>query len=236
MGFGRGCTPKDSIKQMISIVLNSYSPTKNLRHMDMACVAAIRKFTDPEYEIIIVDNDQTWQFRDDYKVLAPYTLIEQENHTVYESYNIGAKAAKGDKLIFIQSDVFVHERTINKLAKYLDKWDVAYPQQIELSREQVQHIYNTPDGEPTDFGFRDAGLLAITAEAFKKTGGWPGEFRNLLGEAAYYSKIDSVGLTWTDRTNAIITHIMAGNNLAKDATTYNEEMAHDAKLLQEYLK
>jgi len=25
---------------MVSIILNSYAPTKNLRHMDMACVAA----------------------------------------------------------------------------------------------------------------------------------------------------------------------------------------------------
>lgn len=218
---------------MISIILNSYAPSKALRHMDMACVAAIRKFTDGDYEIIIVDNDQTHRFRDDYGVLAPYILIEQENHTVYESYNIGAKVAKGEYLVFIQSDVFCNERTINKLVKYLEKYDVAYPQQIELTREAIKKIYEVPDGEETEGGWRDAGMLAITREAFDKVGGWDGRFQNMLGEAAFYQKIDSAGLTWTCNTNAIITHIMAGNNLSKDDAVYNPQMQHDAKLLKE---
>jgi len=220
---------------MISIILNSYSPLKSQRHMDMAAVAAIRKFTDPEFEIIIIDNCQAHRFRDDYGVLAPYTLIENKrNRTCYASYNQGAKIAKGEYLIFTQSDIFVHERTINKLVKYLEEFDIAYPQQIELSRQQVQHIYDTPDGVLTDFGYRDAGMLAITREAFKKSGGWDGRFRNLLGEAAYYSRIDKAGLSWTDKTNAIITHIMAGNNLSKDSSIYNEEMAYDAELMRKY--
>lgn len=220
---------------MISIILNSYSPLKSQRHMDMAAVAAIRKFTDPPYEIIILDNCQVHRFRDDYGVLAPYKFIENKrNRTVYASYNQGAKLAKGEYLVFTQSDVFVNERTINKLCKYLEKYDVAYPQQVELSREAVKKIYDTPDGEPTETGWRDAGMLAITREAFDKTGGWDGRFRNLLGEAAFYERIDNAGLSWTPNTNAIITHIMAGNNLSKDGTLYNEEMAHDAELLKDY--
>lgn len=220
---------------MISIILNSYSPQKNLRHMDIACVADIRRFTDAEVEIIIVDNDQTHRFRDDYGVLAPFTtIINTENHNVYESYNQGAAVAAGDKLMFLQNDVYVHERCIDKLAIYLDEWDIAFPQQLELTREQVKHIYDTPDGEMTEIGFRDAGLLAITREAFDKSGGWDERFSNLLGEAAYYAKIAQAHLTWTDRTNAIVTHIKAGTNLSKDEGLYNEQMAHDAELLKEY--
>lgn len=203
--------------------------------MSMAAIAAIRKFTDPEFEIIIIDNCQVHRFRDDYGVLAPYTLIENiENKTVYESYNQGAELAKGEYLVFTQSDVFVNERTINKLVKYLEEFDVAYPQQIELTREAVKEIYDTPDGTLTKGGYRDAGMLAITREAFAKTGGWDGRFRNLLGEAAFYERIDKAGLSWTAQTNAIITHIMAGNNLSKDDGLYNEEMAYDSKLIQEY--
>ena len=220
---------------MISIILNSYAPTKSIRHSEMAAVAAIRKFTDPPYEIIIIDNCQVHRFRDDYGVLAPYTLIENKrNRTCYASYNQGAKLAKGEYLVFTQSDVFVNEGTINKLVKYLGKYDVAYPQQVELSREQVQAIYDTPDGEQTVTGYRDAGMLAITRKAFDRTGGWDGRFRNLLGDAAFYERIDKVGLTWTAQTNAIITHIMAGNNLSKSGDIYNEEMEHDAELLKEY--
>lgn len=220
---------------MISIILNSYSPKKWQRHMDMACVADIRRFTDAEVEIIIIDNDQTHRFRDDYHVLWPYSFYENpDNKNVYASYNQGAALAKGDKLMFIQNDVYVHERTIDKLAVYLDKWDVCFPQQIELSREQVKQIYSTADGEPVGFGWRDAGLLAITRQAFDRSGGWDERFSNLLGEAAYYTKIDNAGLTWTDQTNAIVTHIKAANNLSKDDELYNQQMEHDAKLLKEY--
>lgn len=215
---------------MISVILNSYSPQKWQRHSDIACVADIRRFTDSELEIIIVNNDNSYRFRDDYGVLAPYTLLDFQGN-VYESYNYGAKHASGDKLMFIQNDVYVHEGCIDKLSVYLDKWDVAYPQQIELSREQVKQLYETKDGELAPFGWRDAGLLAITKEAFDKTGGWPEEFRNLLGEAAYYRRIDEVELSWTDRTNAIVTHIKAATNLSKDDDLYNQEMEHDSNIL-----
>lgn len=219
---------------MISIILNSWSPLKSQRHADMACIADIRRFTDAEVEIIIIDNDQTHRFRDDYGVLAPYQLLEFKGN-VYESYNYGAKHATGDKLMFIQNDVFVHERCIDKLSVYLDNWDVCYPQQIELTREQVKQIYATPDGEMVGFGWRDAGLLAITREAFDKSGGWDERFHNLLGERAYYHRIDQAGLTWTDQTNAIVTHIKAGTNLSKPDDIYNQEMAHDAEIIKEFL-
>lgn len=220
---------------MISIILNCYDVLKSQRHMTMACLAAIRKFTDPEYEIIVVDNNQTHRLRDDYGVLQPYTLIEnKENKTCYESYNQGAEVAKGEYLVFMQNDVFCNERTINKLVKYLEKYDVAFPQQIELTRESVKELYSIEDGVETSGGWRDAGMLAITREAFDKTGGWDGRFHNLLGEKAFYQRMDRAGLTWTPSTNAIITHIMAGNNLTKDEGFYNEEMKHDVKLIEEY--
>lgn len=219
---------------MISIILNSYSPLKSQRHSDMACIADIRRFTDAEVEIIIIDNDQTHRFRDDYGVLAPYLLIENKgNKNVYASYNQGAEIATGDKLMFIQNDVFVHERCVDKLSVYLDSWDVAYPQQIELSRERVKSLYEIADGEIAPFGWRDAGLLAITREAFDKTGGWDDRYHNMLGDRAFYQRIDEAGLTWTSATNAIVTHIKAGSNLSKSDELYNQEMEHDAKLAEE---
>lgn len=220
---------------VFSIILNSWNPTRAHLHTTMACLAAMRKFTDDPYEIIVVDNTPELSIRDDYHVLQPYTLIQNlKNCTVYESYNQGAAVATTDKFFFIQSDVFVHEQTLNKLASYLDNWDIVYPQQVPISREDAQRIAITPTGEPTHIGGRDAGLLGITRAAFDKSGGWDGRFHNLLGEAAYYARCDNAGLSWTDRTNAFITHIMAGNNLTKEEGLYNEEMAHDAILLETY--
>lgn len=217
---------------MISIILNTYDHTRVQRHMTQQCIASICKYTDGDYELIIVDNEPTMDFYHEYDIYKPYEYIKVEPKlNVYESYNLGAKRAKGDILMFIQNDVFVHERTINKLAKYLEEYDVAFPQQYPITRQEMTKIMQTPDGASTEIGWRDAGLLAITREAFDKTGGWDGRFHNLLGEAGFYHRIDEVGLSWTDRTNAVITHIMAANNLSKDAGTYNREMEHDAKIL-----
>ena len=218
---------------MISVILNSYNPTQWQTHMTMACLAAIRKFTEPPYELIVVDNAPKYRIRDDYHVLEPYTLIEnKKNQTAYYSYHQGAKRAKGDKLVFIQSDVFCHEGTINKLVKYLDEFDVAFPQQVPLSRGDVEKIYKVKDGKPTEIGWRDAGMIAITKDAYERCGGWDGRFKNLLGEKAFYIRWDRAGLDWTDKTNAFITHIMAGNNLSKTPELYEKQMTYDAELIK----
>lgn len=218
---------------MISIILNTWDTSRVQRHMTQQCIASIRKYTDPEYELIIVDNEPTMKFYHEYDVYKPYTYIEvTPKKTVYESYNLGAEAAKGDVLMFIQNDVFVHERTINKLATYLDEYDMAFPQQYPILREDIKKIYELEDGEMAHVGWRDAGLVAITRKAFDKSGGWDGRFKNLLGEKAFYIKCEYAGISWTDRTNALITHIMAGNNLQKETDLYNTEMNFDAELMR----
>lgn len=218
-----------------SIILNAYDTDKASRHMTMACLAAIRKFTDPPYELIVVDNEPTLAIRDEYGALQLDKVIEvTPKKTVYESYNIGAAQATTDYLFFIQSDVFVHEGTFDRLAAYFKEFEMVFPQQIPITRDDVSKIYEVPWGQMTHIGQRDAGLVGITREAFERAGGWDGNFHNLLGEAAFYYKCDEAGVTWVDRTNAFITHIMAGNNLRKDPSLYNEEMAHDAALLETY--
>ena len=200
--------------------------------MTQQCIACIRKYTDGDYELILVDNEPTMDFYHEYDVYKPYVYIEvTPKENVYASYNRGAKAAKGDVLVFIQNDVFVHERTINKLEKYLSQYDMVFPQQYPITRDEVKAINKLEDGVLSEIGQRDAGLLMIKREAFEKAGGWDDRFRNLLGERAFYSRCDRAGVSWIDKTNAFITHIMAGNNLRKDEQLYNEEMDFDAKLI-----
>lgn len=218
-----------------SIILNAYDTDLASRHMTMACLAAIRKFTEPPYELIVVDNEPTLAIRDEYGALHLDKVIElNPKTTVYQSYNIGAQAATTDYLFFIQSDVFVHEGTFDKLFAYFKDYEMVFPQQIPISRDDVKKLYELKDGEMAEIGQRDAGLIGITKGAFERAGGWDGSFHNLLGEAAFYYRCDQAGVGWIDRTNAFITHIMAGNNLRKDPSLYNEEMAHDAALLETY--
>lgn len=222
-----------------SIILNAYDTDKAQRHMTIACIGEIVRFTDPEYELIVVDNEPQWVIRDDYKVFPPYDLVEvNPKLTVYESYNLGAARATTDYLFFIQNDVFVHERTLNKLMNYLyfHNWEMVFPQQIELSREDTIKVRDTKDGEQTHVGWRDAGLVGIKRNAFERAGGWDGRFRNLLGEAAFFARCDNARVSWTDRTNAFISHIKAGNNLRKPEDLYGEEMGFDAELFEKEYK
>lgn len=224
------------MKPKFSIILNTYDTDRAQRHMTIACVAAITKFTDDPYELIIIDNCPIADIRDDYKVfkIAKHVKLDKLE-TVYASYNRGAKLATTDNFFFIQSDVFIHDRTFEKLMAHLEKeWEMVFPQQHNISREDALKIMATPDGELTEIGWRDAGLIGITREAFDRAGGWDARFRNLLGEAAFFAKCANAGVNWNDRTNAFVTHIMAGNNLRKQEGLYNEEMDHDAKLLEEY--
>src|SRR6266436_3974656 len=98
-----------------SVILNAYDTNMAQRHSTMACLAAIRKFTDMPYEIILVDNAKFAEVRDEYSVLNIDQKIEIPLTTVYDSYNIGTKYTKSSIFMFIQNDVFVHERTLNKL-------------------------------------------------------------------------------------------------------------------------
>lgn len=212
-----------------SIILNAYDTDKAQRHMTIACIGEIVRFTDQPYELIVVDNEPQWAIRDDYKVFPDYkTIVLDPKETVYESYNIGATHATTDRLMFMQNDVFVHERTLNKLNRYLDEWEMVFPQQIELSREDTKMVASLEDGETAHIGWRDAGLICITRDAYDRAGGWDSNFKNMLGEKALYQRCAEAGVTWTDKTNAFITHIKAGNNLKKPTELYDKEMSHDA--------
>ncbi len=75
--------------------------------------------------------------------------------------------------------------------------------------------------------------ILFKKESFWKTGGWDERFK-CFGETAMWQNANNSGLQWTDRTGAIITHIMAATNHSKDSKLWNDEQGHDAKLLKKY--
>jgi glycosyltransferase involved in cell wall biosynthesis len=224
----------------VSIILNSFNPTLFHAQMTKECLAAIRKFTDREdYELIVIDNAPASPITDEYDVLKLHEEKYVRNEVdvgVCGSYNQGAKLAEGKYLVFIQSDVFVTEGWLPNLIWYLKNgWDVAYPHQINHTREDIKFLYECPfDAVP--WGYRDAGLLMITKEGFDKTGGW-NERLKILQETDFYQKIDNAGLKWTCQTKSVINHICAGTNFsAKPREQFDVELGEDRKILDEEVK
>ena len=222
---------------MTSIIYCLFDFTRTLRHMSMASVAAIRRFTDDEdYELIIIDNVPKYPFRDDYKVLnidPEKFIVNKEDKGYYGSLNQGAKMAKGDYLCFIQPDVIVHEGWLKNAVWYLENgYDAVFPDQQYKTREFVKASYDFPfESEDARTGARDAGILYIKREAFDQIGGWNEDIKIHFGERDIYEKIN--GLKWTVTCKTMITHLehAAGwTKLELEPQKYNSDVTESVKV------
>ncbi len=206
--------------------------------MSMQAIANVTKFTDTdEYEMIVVDPTAKYPIRDDYHVLKIDKHLKPRRDPGYTgAMNLGAKEAKGDYIVFIQNDVFVHEGWLPGLRQYLEtgKYDVVWPDQVPRDRAYVKASYDRDPFEPESLiAGRDAGLIMMTRDIFDKSGGWNKEL-GLLAEKEFYVRLSNAGARWTDTNKVIITHIMAATNLAlreNDPETYDKRMRKDADKL-----
>lgn len=216
---------------MTSIILTCFNNSRFNAHMSMACIANITKFTDPEdYELIVMNPISKFPIRDDYNVLKVDKYFNLPNDPGYTAcMNLGAQSAKGEYLVFIQNDVFVHEGWLPSLRQYIEQgYDAVFPDQVPRSREYVKATYDRHPFDPESMkGGRDAGLMMITKKHFEEIGRWD-ENLSLLAEQDLYKRLGK----WTDTNKVIITHIMAGTNLQlldNDPESYNHKMEEDAK-------
>ena len=226
----------------VSIICSTFNNTRTATHMSMLCLDHIRKFTDPPYQLIVIDPIPKFPIRDDYKTLQ----LENDPDTIWAKFptdigytagmNKGAELATGEVLVFIQNDVFVREGWLKDMLWYIEtsRWDVVFPDQVPRTREYVEHSYlRQHDDLEAMRGGRDAGLMMITKSAFERCGGWNPEM-TLLAERDFYERMDRVGLKWTDTNKVFITHIMAATNLErldKNPQEYEERMSKDAGVL-----
>ena len=100
----------------ISIIIPVYNSEDTL---DL-CLAAIFKSELKDYEVVVVDDasgDASVKIAQKY----PCRLIElTENKGAAAVRNIGAGSAKGDILVFVDSDVIVYPVALNQLIRHLD--------------------------------------------------------------------------------------------------------------------
>ena len=224
----------------VSIIVSCFNNTRTATHMSMLCLDHIRKFTDPPYQLIVVDPVPKFPIRDDYKTLG----LENDPDTIWAKFptdigytagmNKGAELATGEVLVFIQNDVFVREHWLPDLLWYIkDGWDVVFPDQVPRSREYVKESYTREhSNEFAKKGGRDAGLMMITKSAFDKVK-WNPEL-SLLAERDFYERMSKAGIRWIDTNKVLITHIMAATNLEildTNPNEYEKRMTKDAEAM-----
>lgn len=225
----------------VSIIISCWNQKKPQDHFSMLCLDHIRKFTDPPYQLIVIDPVPKLPIRDDYHTL----LLDNPPDSIWlklkkdpgytKGMNMGVDLADGDILVFIQNDVFVREGWLTDLLKYIEQgWECVFPDQIPQTREYVLASYKRDFLDPESRkGGRDAGLMMITKEAFLRCGGWD-ESLSLLAEKDFYNRMGQAGVKWTDTNKVFITHIMAGTNrqlLDDDPKEYDRRMTKDSKIL-----
>ncbi len=212
-------------KPLTSIIIVAYDLSELMRQITALAIEAIVKYTDEEdYELILMDTIpvgcEHFQLPDTFNVFQldkredrihiKQYLKDMENPGQYSSYNRGAKLAKGDYLCFMQNDVIVTEGWLPNLRYYLDN-KLSYsvqPAQFPKTREFMKKSYMlNPQSEEALQGARDAGMIIMTKEAFKKIGGWNDKIKIFYGESDIYSRLADNGLHNITTNKTHILHV-----------------------------
>jgi len=181
----------------ISIIIPFYQKQQTVER----CLRSVT-FSSITYEVIIVDDGGTPPLAENIKdKFAKLTIIRQENSGPGAARNRGAAIARGEYLLFLDADDFLHpdfEKEIIQLLEnkpevivggfyYLDKKIIRQP---FLAGEQLTQGVLTPAKLNLN-QFRDAcdffqpGACIIRADIFKKTKGYFDRQKILFGEDIY---------------------------------------------------
>lgn len=219
-------------KGFTSIIVPAYDMTPVSAHITMACLANIAKYTDPEdYELILIEEEPPSMC----KVRDDYGALKIDNHillTEYMNYstkmNTAAKQAKGEYLCFIQNDVFVWEGWLDVAKAYFESGmaECLVPDQFPRTREYILNAMDMTLEEGLDAGARDACAIFITADAFKRTGGFNENLRAFV-EADFYSRCDEAGVIIHPTNKIQITHITLATHY-QDMEEFDKKVTHDS--------
>ena len=116
-------------------------PVYNVEDYIDRTLQSIMKQTYQDYEVIIVDDGSTDHSMDFVKKY-PFKVIHQKHEGVSVARNIGVEKAKGEYLVFVDSDDFIEKDLLKNLAKNISD-------QPDLVRFQVQTV--TDQGEVTKY-------------------------------------------------------------------------------------
>lgn len=116
---------------MISIIIPSYNRAKNLYD----CLASVEKQTYQDFEVVLVDDGSKEDMSAVHAEFAKrlgnrLQIIKQANQGSNPSRNNGFATSKGDLVIFLDSDIVMHPRMLEKMESILVRYpeaSYAYP-------------------------------------------------------------------------------------------------------------
>ena len=171
-----------------SIIMTALNQNALQVNITSAALGNISKYTNREdYELILVDQGN-----------PPPDLNHRHNNIDIDKHikikgNIGMSAAmnRGYKesnpnypyICFMHNDVFVWEGWLSTLREFIEKdpKSIIMPTQGPYSREDIKRFCS----EENPVGNDDAGMVIMSKETFKKTGGWDERFKSVYQDGAF---------------------------------------------------
>lgn len=120
-----------------SIIIPVYNTSEYLEK----CINSVLNQKYTYFEIIIINDgstDNSSEILEKYKSNTKIRIIEQSNHGLSYSRNIGVKYASGDYILFVDSDDFIKEELLQNLNEYITDEDM-----IKFTYEEQKHTMNT---------------------------------------------------------------------------------------------
>lgn len=217
-----------------SVVVCAFDTEQWQRHITLACLNCLRRFTDTEdYELILIDTGTVTHGGGPYN---RYEIIKPDKHIVIDdigysaAMNLGVKESDPDTkyVVLMHNDVFVQEGWLPKMRKYIENGtaDVIYPDQIARTRENIKQIYS---GEFTG-GYDEAGMQMMTKENYLKCGGYDDDFKSVYQDLAFIKRKRDLNLRTLATVDTFITHL-GSVTYAKDATVEEKNRNDEGTLI-----
>jgi len=205
-----------------SIICVAYDTTRLQRNMTSACLADIQRYTNrDEYELIFID--QIPENEDEGKINREldtrHHIIDVDQHIVIPhiglsaAMNLGYKKSSDDceYIVFIHNDVFVPDDWLKNMRDVLEEgYKVVMPHQGMTTRQFVLDA-KKKDLQAND----DAGLIMMSKDTFRETGGWDERFKAIYMSAAFRLRFPE---KYHTTSRCIITHIGCGTVYADEFT------------------
>lgn len=111
------------MKHKFSLIIPAYNVEKYIKK----CLDSVLNQTYNDYEIIIINDgstDNTSKLLESYKSSKKIKIINQENKGLSNARNTGVSNAKGDYILFIDSDDFIEKELLEILNKTIKDEDL----------------------------------------------------------------------------------------------------------------
>lgn len=131
---------------LISIII----PVYNVERYVSICIISILEQSFQDYEIILVDDgskDRSGSICDEYREKdSRISVIHKTNGGLSDARNAGLKQAKGEYVLFVDSDDYIGEDSLQSIAKCVE----SQTQRTDVMFLEAYKVF--PDGQTVSLG------------------------------------------------------------------------------------